>query len=117
MDDQNKWDETASPGFFDPEVFRKEKEKARRLRASAWWAKLRARGICGYCGKKVHPNNLTMDHIVPLIRGGKSEHSNIVACCKECNQTKSHMSPAEWKKHLETVLQNREDHEKGDGHS
>jgi 5-methylcytosine-specific restriction endonuclease McrA len=41
-----------------------------------------------------------MDHIVPLIRGGKSLKSNIVPACKECNNKKKHMLPIEWEEYL-----------------
>ena len=36
-----------------------------------------------------------MDHIVPVARGGKSTRGNIVACCKECNNRKKYLTPAE----------------------
>jgi 5-methylcytosine-specific restriction endonuclease McrA len=31
-----------------------------------------------------------MDHVVPLIRGGRSTKGNLVAACKECNSRKKH---------------------------
>jgi 5-methylcytosine-specific restriction endonuclease McrA len=93
----------ALPDIFDPEIFRRERERARRLRDSSWWRNKRAKGICHYCGRKVHPNNLTMDHIIPLSRGGTSIKENIAASCKECNRTKSHMLPAEWSAYLDRL--------------
>lgn len=41
-----------------------------------------------------------MDHIVPLIRGGKSVKSNIVTACKTCNSQKKHLLPIEWQDYL-----------------
>jgi 5-methylcytosine-specific restriction enzyme A len=38
---------------------------------------------------------LTMDHLVPLARGGRSTKGNVVPCCKACNPTKRHWTPAE----------------------
>lgn len=73
----------------------REKQKARVLRKSNWWQALIAKGVCHYCGGRFAPGNLTMDHIVPLSRGGKSSRSNIVACCKECNNEKKYYTPAE----------------------
>jgi 5-methylcytosine-specific restriction endonuclease McrA len=72
------------------EEIRRERQKARELRASQWWKRRRATGICHYCGKKFPPQALTMDHIVPISRGGKSTKGNVVAACKECNNKKKH---------------------------
>jgi 5-methylcytosine-specific restriction protein A len=44
-----------------------------------------------------------MDHIVPLIRGGKSTKGNIVPSCKECNSRKKHMVPLEWAEYMEKL--------------
>jgi 5-methylcytosine-specific restriction endonuclease McrA len=45
-------------------------------------------GICYYCGKKFRPIDLTMDHLVPLSRGGRSVKNNLVTACRECNASK-----------------------------
>jgi 5-methylcytosine-specific restriction endonuclease McrA len=66
----------------------RERKKAKELRKSAWWKNKRSNGICHYCQKKFPVEELTMDHIVPLIRGGKSIKSNLVPACKECNSKK-----------------------------
>ena len=73
----------------------REREKARELRASQWWGQKLAEGICHYCGKKFPADELTMDHLVPVARGGKSTKGNCVTCCKECNNKKSCFTPAE----------------------
>lgn len=44
---------------------------------------------CAYCGKEFAFANLTLDHITPLSKGGKTRKNNLVLCCKECNQKKS----------------------------
>lgn len=44
-----------------------------------------------------------MDHIVPLVRGGKSTRSNVVPCCKECNYLKQDLVPSEWEAYLERL--------------
>ena len=36
-----------------------------------------------------------MDHIVPVARGGRSVRGNVVPCCKECNNKKTYLTPAE----------------------
>ena len=79
----------------DPAHAAREREKARALRKSAWWQRRVQRGICAYCGKNVPPKGLTMDHVVPVARGGRSARGNVVAACQECNTRKKLMTPAE----------------------
>jgi 5-methylcytosine-specific restriction endonuclease McrA len=74
---------------------RREREKARLLRASPWWKRRRAAGICHHCGEKFPPQDLTMDHLVPVIRGGKSTKGNVVPSCKKCNFERKHRLPFE----------------------
>ena len=46
---------------------------------------------------------VTMDHIVPISRGGKSTKSNVVVCCKECNNKKKYLLPIEWSEYLDSL--------------
>ncbi len=73
---------------IDPRVLKKEREKARLLRKTPWWESKLKQGHCYYCNKKFAREFLTMDHKVPLARGGVSSKNNIVVCCKNCNTTK-----------------------------
>jgi len=41
---------------------------------------------CAYCSRS--DVKLTMDHVIPLSRGGKHEAENIVPACKPCNSKK-----------------------------
>jgi len=77
------------------EQIRREKQKARGLRASPWWKRKRGAGICYHCGGKFAPAALTMDHLVPIIRGGKSTKGNLVPSCKACNAARQHRLPFE----------------------
>lgn len=86
----------------DSEIQR-EKEKARDLRRTRWWKNRVARGICHYCNKKFLPSELTMDHLIPIIRGGKSSRGNVVPACKECNSRKGYLLPLEWEEYLKNV--------------
>ncbi len=79
---------------------KKEKEKARALRQSRWWQQRLARSQCYYCGRRFPPSQLSMDHIVPLIRGGKTTKGNVVPVCKECNSKKKYLLPMEWEAYL-----------------
>jgi len=92
--------------FFDaadPAHIRREKQKARELRQSQWWKRKRSTGICYYCKRKFPPEELTMDHLVPLARGGRTTKGNVVPCCKECNSRKNYLLPIEWQEYLETI--------------
>jgi 5-methylcytosine-specific restriction endonuclease McrA len=88
---------------IDEATIRREKDKARKLRKSRWWQQKLAVGICYYCGSLFEPHELTMDHIVPLARGGRSTKDNLVACCKECNNRKKTLLPIEWEEYMESL--------------
>lgn len=79
----------------DPAHVKRERAKARELRATDWWRAKLQQGVCHYCGKNVGAANLTMDHVIPVARGGKSTRGNCVPCCKECNNSKKYFTPAE----------------------
>jgi 5-methylcytosine-specific restriction protein A len=87
----------------------REKRKARELRHSAWWRRKVSVGICYYCGGKFPPHKLTMDHKIPLARGGKSEKINIVVSCKECNTRKKNLLPVEWDEYMQRIRSDRSD--------
>ncbi len=91
-------------GYFISEIseqqIRAEKDKARELRKSRWWSSRVAKGLCHYCGNIFPPQELTMDHLVPIIRGGKSVRGNLVPACKECNSRKKYLLPMEWDEYL-----------------
>jgi 5-methylcytosine-specific restriction endonuclease McrA len=53
----------------------------------------RDRWTCQYCGHE--RGNLTVDHVVPRSKGGKSTWDNIVACCAPCNRRKGDRLPAQ----------------------
>src|ERR1700686_1572205 len=76
--------------FTSPEHFKYERAKAKELRQGSWWKQQLGRGICYHCGEKFSKELLTMDHLVPIARGGKSTKNNCVVSCKECNSAKGH---------------------------
>ena len=79
----------------DERHIRRERAKARELRKTPYYRNLFWKGICHYCGKKFPPEELTLDHIVPVARGGRSTKGNLVVCCRSCNQEKKFLTPAE----------------------
>ena len=85
-----------------PRQIAREKQKARELKHSSWWKNEIRKGICHYCGRKFDPKHLTMDHIVPLSRGGFSNRNNVVPCCKECNNRKKTLLPIEWEEYMDS---------------
>ena len=48
---------------------------------------------CAYCGSD---KDLTIDHIVPRSKGGNDFTKNVVCCCHDCNQSKSHTPWEDW---------------------
>lgn len=64
----------------------------------------RDRYTCQYCGKQckgeVAMEELTIDHVMPKSRGGKSTWENCVLACVVCNTKKANRTPEEAKMHL-----------------
>jgi 5-methylcytosine-specific restriction endonuclease McrA len=61
---------------------------------------LRDRNVCQYCGDKFNKAHLTLDHVVPIVQGGRKCWENIVTACKPCNQTKGGRTPGQASMHL-----------------
>jgi len=57
----------------------------------------RDHGVCQYCGSR---ERLTIDHVVPKSRGGKSIWDNLVTACQRCNSLKGDQTPEEAGMHL-----------------
>lgn len=86
--------------FIEEADLKRERRKARELRQSQWWKRKCARGICFYCQRHIPARELTMDHIVPIARGGRSTKGNLVPACKDCNNQKKQLLPMEWEAYL-----------------
>ncbi len=87
------------------EQIRREREKARVLRKQNWWKNRIANGRCHYCQRQFVAAELTLDHLVPLARGGRSTKGNCVPACKECNNKKRDLLPLEWQEYLDKLQQ------------
>jgi 5-methylcytosine-specific restriction endonuclease McrA len=48
---------------------------------------------CQYCGAKKAPKELSYDHVVPRVQGGKTVWHNIVTSCHPCNGRKRGRTP------------------------
>jgi len=56
---------------------------------------LRDGNRCQYCGKRFSTSELSLDHVVPLSRGGVSSWENVVCACLPCNVRKGSRLPDE----------------------
>lgn len=45
---------------------------------------------CVYCGEVRPPEELTVDHVQPRVRGGDRSGGNLVTACMACNTLKGH---------------------------
>ncbi len=79
----------------DEGYIREQRQKARDLKKTQWWLTKINRGLCEYCSQKFPREELTMDHVVPVARGGTSTKGNIVVSCKTCNTNKKLATPVD----------------------
>lgn len=52
--------------------------------------------VCAYCHEATRNGDLEPDHVHPLSRGGSNSITNVVPCCKPCNQDKRALLLPEW---------------------
>ena len=57
--------------------------------------------VCFYCGEAVTWKRSTLDHVIPIARGGRDAVSNVVLCCRPCNNAKADRTIDEWISDLE----------------
>ncbi len=81
--------------FADPEHIKRERRKAQELRKGSWWKQQIGRGVCYHCGGRFPKEQLTMDHLIPISRGGKTNKKNVVVSCKDCNTRKGYRTLGE----------------------
>lgn len=55
----------------------------------------RDRHVCAYCGGPFAESELTVEHILPVSRGGRHEWTNVVTACRSCNTRKGSRRPEE----------------------
>lgn len=56
---------------------------------------IRDNNVCQYCGRQFGKSQLTLDHVIPIVQGGRKSWENIVTACKPCNQRKGGRTPAQ----------------------
>lgn len=83
-----------------PAVMRLKREKkrsrARQIRFSRTGVYQRDGWRCQYCRQKFTYDQLTLDHVVPRSRGGLTDWTNVVSCCRRCNGEKGDKSCDQW---------------------
>jgi len=82
----------------DKRVIRKHRESAapgiRPFERNALLVKWKRQGrTCAYCARLAD----TVDHVVPLVRGGTNYEGNLVPACKSCNSSKGGRTVMEWR--------------------
>jgi len=74
----------------------KRRNAERRVVTAKDWRRLvdRYRGCCAYCGDAT---KLTMEHVVPISRGGRHSIGNLLPVCMTCNTKKNRRLLVEWR--------------------
>jgi len=76
-----------SAGYYDhAKELGRDPSGLRRAWRKEQWAT--GRGICAYCSEYVGLRASTVDHVIPLVKGGRDDETNWVVSCWDCNQTK-----------------------------
>lgn len=101
---KNKWDEINRPYFsslyktfgcpfaIKLNDFQRILSKVKLTRKNIF---IRDEYTCAYCGEKLNPNYLSVDHIIPKSRGGRNTWENLITSCIRCNSLKNNRTPKE----------------------
>ena len=85
--------ETRVPAVMMLKQMQRRRQKPRFSKANLY---VRDLYTCQYCNTPYTKHNLTLDHVLPISKGGKTSWTNIVAACGPCNTrkgNKTHMKP------------------------
>ena len=63
-----------------------------------------ADGKCALCGRPLVYTEMTIDHIIPLSKGGENEIENFQCTCKECNEFKQSILPEDFMDRIVTIF-------------
>jgi len=64
----------------------------------------RTEGHCGICGKFIPLGEYTIDHIIPLSKGGTNDLDNLQACCSFCNKAKDDSMGDDFFQRIENIF-------------
>ena len=62
-------------------------------------------GHCAYCGKQIPYEEMQVDHVQPIYRGGTNDVDNLLPSCHPCNFYKDSMELEEFRKRLQGIPQ------------
>lgn len=97
----SQWDETfSSPSttIHVPATMRLKKRVNKRWKAPRFRKRVlfnRDGWCCQFCSEPLHLDNVTIDHVMPSSRGGRTVWLNCVTACKPCNKRKADRTPEE----------------------
>lgn len=87
------------PTMFIPKVIRLIKAIRSLWKKEVPWSKgavhIRDQYVCQYCRDDIPKKRATIDHVIPVAKGGKNNWGNTVCCCFDCNNKKGDMLPSE----------------------
>ena len=75
------------PSVIVSRKFQKKKTSVRFSRANLL---LRDKFTCQYCHDELTLAGMTIDHVIPRVRGGTTKWDNVVSACYSCNSAKGH---------------------------
>lgn len=87
--------------YRDEHTDARDSNRSRRNMPDAEWRALRQLVferdgyLCRYCDSS---EDLTCDHVVPLVRGGTNDIENLATACRPCNSSKGDKLLEEWRK-------------------
>ena len=64
----------------------------------------RSEGHCGICGRFIPLEEYTIDHIIPLSKGGTNDLDNLQACCSFCNKAKDDSMGEEFFERIQRIF-------------
>ena len=65
----------------------------------------RSQPYCVYCRKPLVRKKATLDHVLPVSRGGETTPDNLTISCRACNTCKGARLPEEWLQDLAVAVQ------------
>ncbi len=97
-DDHSEWVSTVSHEIQVPRIVRLlfyGRYPSRRVSFNRRNIFARDENRCQYCGRQFPTRELSIDHVVPLSRGGQASWANVVCSCTSCNKRKGGQFPQE----------------------
>ena len=68
----------------------------------------RQNNTCVYCGNRRIASSMDIDHIIPVVRGGSNDESNLQVICRLCNQRKGLQTDDEFRARYARLVPQRQ---------